>query len=37
MSMKTANNIRTLCEVLREINDIMQGNPLQPIVFKKLE
>lgn len=36
MSMRSANGKRTLCEVLREINDVLQGDPLHPVILPKL-
>jgi hypothetical protein len=37
MSMKTACSKRTICEVLREINDILQGESVHPLVLPKLQ
>lgn len=36
MSLKSACEKRTICEVLREINDMLQGNPIHPQVLPKL-
>jgi len=36
MSLRGSNDERTLCEVLREINDIMQGEPKHKEVLEKL-
>jgi len=36
MSLRGACEKRTLCEVLREINDLLQGNPVHPKVLPKL-
>jgi len=36
MSMRGACEARTLCEVLREINDLLQGNPIHARVLPKL-
>ena len=36
MSIKGACEKRTICEVLREINDLLQGNPIHPKVLPKL-
>lgn len=37
MSMRMAYNYRTLCEVLREINDAAQGLPNHAIILSKLK
>ena len=37
MSLRGSNDERTLCEVLREINDIMQGENKHPEVLIKLK
>ena len=36
MSLRGAAQLRTLCEVLREINDELQGNPAHPRILPKL-
>lgn len=36
MSLRGAAESRTLCEVLREINDILQGNPIHEEILPKL-
>lgn len=36
MSLRSACEKRTICEVLREINDMLQGNPIHPKVLPKL-
>ena len=35
MSMRDASNARTICEVLREINDICQGNDKRDKAIRK--
>jgi len=35
--MRFVNPKRTICEVLREINDILQYHELQHIIFPKLQ
>lgn len=37
MSLKFVNIQRTLCEVLREINDELQGSELHPVILPKLK
>lgn len=34
--MRGANGNRTVCEVVREVNDALQGNPLHPLLLPKL-
>jgi hypothetical protein len=36
MSMRNANGKRTVCEVVREINDDLQGTGLHPVILPKL-
>ena len=36
MTLRSANGARTVCEVLREINDVMQGEPKHLAVLAKL-
>jgi len=36
MSMRSACQRRTICEVLREINDLLQDTPHQAAAFQKL-
>ena len=35
MSMRTASKLRTICEVLREINDLFQGNSKDEVLVRK--
>jgi hypothetical protein len=36
MSLRGATEKRTICEVLREINDVLQGNPIHSKILPKL-
>jgi hypothetical protein len=36
MSLKSASKLRTLCEVVREINDILQGDKIHEKILPKL-
>ena len=36
MTLRSAANLRTICEVLREINDCLQGDPLHVTILPKL-
>ena len=36
MSLKKANRVRTICEVLREINDVLQNSEIQKKILPKL-
>lgn len=36
MSLRDTCEKRTVCEVLREINDLLQGNSIHPTILPKL-
>ena len=36
MSLRDSCENRTICEVLREINDTLQGNPIHKVILPKL-
>jgi hypothetical protein len=37
MSLRSSNRLRTICEVLREINDISQGSSLHEQILPRLQ